>query len=170
MTSPRSTSIRLAAGASVAFLLLAGCGDSDDGATPTQPASTAAPTPSDTATSPSPTPSEAPSESPSSASPSPSESPSETPTTKPVVVKVAIKAGEVRTGSVDVPVLAGDNVRMIVKTDVADELHAHGAEQTFPLTVGKNTLEFQVPADLAPGEYEVETHGAALLLFNFVVT
>lgn len=169
MTSPRATSIRLAAGATVALLALAGCGDSDDGATPTQTSTTAAATPSDTATSPSTSPSASPSQSPPSPSASPSDSPSQTPTTKPVVVKVTIKAGEVLTGSVDVPVLAGDRVRLIVKTDVADELHAHGAEQTFPLTVGKNTVEFQVPVDLAPGVYEVETHEAALLLFNFVV-
>lgn len=175
MTSPRTIPIRLAAAATLAALTLAGCGGTDEGATPTQTSATTSATPSETMTSPSATaPSAPPSTSPSSespsASPSPSDTPSQTPTTKPVVVKVTIKAGEVRTGSVDVPVLAGDNVRLVVRTDVADELHVHGVEQTFPLEVGKNTIDFQIAADLAPGLYEVETHTAALLLFNLVVT
>jgi len=177
MTSPRTTLVRLASGVTVAVLALAACGGTDGGAAPTQ-TTTSSVTPSETATSPTPEPSDSATES-SSASPSattsspsdpPSESPSETPTTKPVKVKVTIKAGEVKTGSLEVPALAGDLVRLTLKTDVVDELHVHGVEETFPLEVGKNSLEFQVPADLAPGVYEVETHDAALLLFNLVVS
>ena len=53
----------------------------------------------------------------------------------------------------------------------ANELHVHGAEQTLPLEAGvKGVLEFNLPADLAPGRYEVELHEGPILLFTLEVS
>jgi len=154
--------MRLAA-ATLALVVIAGCGD-DDGASEIAESSTAvasiqpsAPGTGDDATGPSPQTVLTPTETPTTSTPTPTA----------VVVDVTIAGGQVTTPKERVPVSAGETVRITVTTDAADELHVHGVEQTLQLQAGAaNVLEFQVPADLAPGLYEVETHDSGLLLLE----
>jgi hypothetical protein len=61
----------------------------------------------------------------------------------------------------------GSRITLTVTSDVPDELHVHGYDRKATLTPGQPaTLEFR--ADTA-GMFEIETHGAHLLLVQLVV-
>jgi hypothetical protein len=99
---------------------------------------------------------------PSSAPPTPS------PTPDVRVIEVHIVGGDVHTDSDQVEVATGEAVRLIVTSDVDDELHVHGVETTAALVAGEpTTLEFTTRDE--PGVYEVETHDGGLLLFQLLV-
>jgi len=174
MTLARSTPVRLAAGAVVAALALAGCAEGDDGASPSPSVTMSTPAPSETMTMPMPSESESESVPSTSEAPSASVPPppsSEPPADKPTKIKVTINGTEVTTASDTVTVAAGDTIRIIVTTDADDELHVHGVEQTADLVSGvKNKVDVVIPSDLVPGVYEVETHESALLLFSLEVS
>lgn len=162
MTLDRSTTARLAA-ACCALLLLPGCGGDDS---------------TEVAGSPTIAPSSATSTSGSSAATSTASAPetvltpteaatTSSPTTAAVEIDVTIAAGQVTTADERVPVSGMETVRITVTTDESDELHVHGVDLTLDLEAGVvNVLEFEVPSDLAPGLYEVETHDSGLLLFE----
>jgi plastocyanin len=82
-------------------------------------------------------------------------------------IEVAITDGSVDTAEDSVEVAVGETVRLTVTSDVDDEVHVHGVEQTAELSAGSpTTLEFS-PTE--PGVYEVETHESGLLLFQLIV-
>ena len=147
-----------------AFALVA-CGgdDPEAGSDPTASSPTAtssSPEPSETTSA---TTSDEPTESPSA-------SPTETDAPRPAKVRIGVKAG-VATGAPErLPVAVGQTVQIVIKSDVADELHVHGVEQTLALPASeKQTLEFVVPPETVPGLYEVELHTSGLLLFQLEV-
>lgn len=169
MSLPRSTAVRLAAGAAIATLTLAGCADGDGGATPSPSVTSTLPTPEETATTTAPEPSTEPTA--SDSAPPPPSTPADTPSDKPTKVKITIVGTDVTTASDTVTAAPGDVLRLVVVTDAPDELHVHGVEQTLQLEAGvKNKVDVVIPADLVPGLYEVETHESALLLFMLQVS
>jgi plastocyanin len=83
------------------------------------------------------------------------------------VVEVEIADGQVSTDDDRVEVRRGDTVRIVVTSDVDDEVHVHGVEQTATLVAGETaTVEFTVEES---GLFEVETHEGDLLLFQLLV-
>jgi plastocyanin len=73
----------------------------------------------------------------------------------------------VSTDDDQVEVRRGDTVRIVVTSDVDDEVHVHGVEQTATLVAGETaTVEFTVDE---AGLFEVETHEGDLLLFQLLV-
>lgn len=83
------------------------------------------------------------------------------------VVEVEIADGQVSTDDDRVEVRRGDTVRMVVTSDVDDEVHVHGVEQTAALVAGETeTVEFTVDE---AGLFDVETHEGDLLLFQLLV-
>lgn len=167
MSVARTTLVRLAAGASGAALVLAGCGSPDEEASAPSPSADSPSEAAPTATSTPPEATESEPESPSTPAPT---SPADTPEPEDVTVDVVIAGGQVTTASDRVDVAPGDTVSIAIETDAADELHVHGVDATFDLALGSTEIEFDVPTDLAPGLYEVETHDSHLLLFSLVVS
>lgn len=167
MRAARPALARLIAGAAGAVLALTGCASPDEDASAPTPTSTSSEQAPSEATTPPTTP-EPPQSDPES--PSTAASPSEPAEVAGVAVEAVIAGGQVTTASDRVEVAPGDVVSLTVETDAADELHVHGVGATFALEPGRTDVEFQVPADLAPGLYEVETHDAHLLLFSLVVS
>jgi plastocyanin len=83
------------------------------------------------------------------------------------VVEVVVAGNRVETATDQVEVASGDPVRLVVTSDVDDEVHVHGVDLTAPLVAGEPTsLEFTVPE---PGVFEVETHDGGLLLVQLLV-
>jgi plastocyanin len=130
---------------------LAGCGDAAGGSAESAPGSITA----------------GPSVTPSSP-PTPSTTEARTPLAPEIrVVEVTIADGEVQTDSDQVEVASGETVRVVVTSDVDDELHVHGVDQTAELVGGEpTTIEFTVDE---PGVFEVETHDDGRLLFQLLV-
>jgi plastocyanin len=82
-------------------------------------------------------------------------------------IEVVVVDGTVDTAEDSVDVAVGETVRVTVTSDVDDEVHVHGVEQTADLSAGSpTTLEFSLAE---PGVYEVETHESGLLLFQLIV-
>ena len=82
-------------------------------------------------------------------------------------IEVEITDGAVRTDAETVELASGEPVRIVVTSDVDDELHVHGVDTTSVLVAGEpTTLELVFDE---PGAYEVETHHSGLLLFQLLV-
>lgn len=82
-------------------------------------------------------------------------------------IEAVIVDGTVDTAEDSVEVAVGEAVRVTVTSDVDDEVHVHGVDQTAELSAGlPTTLEFSLAE---PGVYEVETHEGGLLLFQLLV-
>jgi plastocyanin len=82
-------------------------------------------------------------------------------------IEVVVVDGTVDTAEDSVDVAVGETVRVTVTSDVDDEVHVHGVEQTADLSAGSpTTLEFSLAE---PGVYEVETHESGLLLLQLIV-
>ncbi|HZY26720.1 MAG TPA: hypothetical protein VFE49_00555 [Jiangellaceae bacterium] len=82
-------------------------------------------------------------------------------------IEVVVVDGTVDTAEDSVQVAVGEAVRVTVTSDVDDEVHVHGVDQTAELSAGlPTTLEFSLAE---PGVYEVETHEGGLLLFQLLV-
>ena len=82
-------------------------------------------------------------------------------------IEVVVVDGTVDTAEDSVEVAVGDTVRVTVTSDVDDEVHVHGVDQTADLHTGRpTTLELSFAE---PGVYEVETHESGLLLLQLIV-
>ena len=159
----RRHDVRGAAGvliAVTALVALSACGNDDDpeaDATSPTTATTSSSTPATTTT-----------ESPSD---EPTETPSETETPRPAKVKITVEGGAVNGSPGLLPVTVGQTVRIAITSDVADELHVHGIEESIDLPAGeKQLLEFVVPDDPGPGVYDVELEAGSVLLFQLQVS
>ena len=123
--------------------LAAACGSDDDPAVETPAAVTTAPD-----------------------APTPTAATSPEPTGADVVVTVA--GGKVVSGGGRVKVATGDEVRLVVRSDVADEVHVHGYDREFAVPAGgEGSVTFV--ADLE-GVWEVELHDAGLTLVELEVS
>ncbi|WP_328653930.1 hypothetical protein OG598_08740 [Micromonospora sp. NBC_00330] len=155
VSTPAARTAATLATATVAALLLAGCGHDDDPsvATPSTTPTSVAPS-SATPTAPTPT-----------ATSTPSASASTTAVDQQITVTIAKKRVDPPTGRVTVS--KGQLVRITVTSDVADELHVHGYDLGARLPAGTpGSVEFR--ADKT-GLFEVETHESELVLFQLVV-
>jgi len=124
-----------------ATLLVAGCGGDDPESTPSS-----TPPPSSTSVA--------------------ATTPSETAFAGTEIV-VAVKGGKVDPPTHRVKVAKGTEVRLLVTSDNADELHVHGYEIEKELPAGEQvTIEFT--ADQA-GVFEIETHETELQLAQLEV-
>jgi len=82
-------------------------------------------------------------------------------------ITVRVADGKVTPKPGRVSVARGETVRLVVTSDVADEVHVHAYDQEAPLTPGKPaTLQFVASQ---PGLFEVETHHSGLILFQLLV-
>jgi len=82
-------------------------------------------------------------------------------------IVVAVKGGKVDPPTHRVKVAKGTEVRLLVTSDKADELHVHGYELEKELPAGEQmTLDFT--ADQA-GLFEIETHESELQLAQLEV-
>jgi hypothetical protein len=130
--------VALAAAVVVAAFLIARPGDDDDGDSGNQAASTATETEiSPTATAPS--------------APKP-------PPDGPSATVIELKGYEPAGGVVDVDATKGDPVRIVVRSDVADEIHIHGYDISRDAAPGK-PARFQFEATIE-GVFEIESHEA----------
>ena len=82
-------------------------------------------------------------------------------------VEVAVAEGRISGDTSRVPVVVGETVALVVRSDGADEVHVHGYDLSAHVTAGRPaTLTF--PADV-PGVFEVELHDASTLLLTLQV-
>jgi heme/copper-type cytochrome/quinol oxidase subunit 2 len=139
--------------AAIVALTVAGCGPDSAGAD--KAASTTAPATTVPATT---VPATTPAATAASAAPAPPQG---------KTITVGIADGKVTPKSGRVAVARGERVRLVVTSDVADEVHIHGYDQELRLTPGEPAaLEFT--ADQT-GLFEVEAHETKLILFQLLV-
>ncbi len=105
--------------------------------------------------------------SPSTAADSTAAASAASPTASGQRIEVTLTGGQVSGDTGRVPVPAGEQVTLVVTSDVADEVHVHGYDLTVELTPG-------APAELSfaatiPGVFEVELHGAGTVLLSLQV-
>lgn len=113
-----------------------------------------------------------------SATPTPTPSPSSSPTAVPTpsatlpagvdqLVSFTVRNGKVVDARTRTKVKRGTRVRLVVTSDVADEVHLHGYDKTFRLKAG-GTVHLDFTANI-PGVFEAELHDAGLVLTSFQV-
>jgi hypothetical protein len=100
---------------------------------------------------------------PTSLSPSPA---TPSPTVDATEIEIEVEGGEVR-GPGEVSVRAGEFIVLIVRADVADEVHVHGYDLLVQVAPGE-PAGVPFTADIV-GVFEVELEGAGLLLFRLQV-
>jgi len=142
--------------ATLTVLLLAGCGGAEDAANPT----TTSPTATSAATQPASTPVDAPTTSAPSSAPS-------TPAAD-VTLDITVSGGKVSPSGKNVPVKAGQTVRMTATSDVADTIHVHGYDKQLAMTPGQTT-SLTFVAD-SKGSFEIETHESGKLVAKLIVS
>jgi hypothetical protein len=82
-------------------------------------------------------------------------------------IEVQVAGGQVSGDAGRVPVPAGEQVTLVITSDVADEVHVHGYDLTTELPAGSPTeLAF---AATIPGVFEVELHDAGTVLLTLQV-
>lgn len=84
-----------------------------------------------------------------------------------VEISVSVRDGKVRPAPRRVEVGQGETVRLVVTSDVDDQIHVHGYEVEADLEAGRPTsVEFRADT---PGVFEVETHEDGLELVQLEV-
>jgi PBP1b-binding outer membrane lipoprotein LpoB len=83
-------------------------------------------------------------------------------------IEVRVTGGQVSGDTGRVPVAVGEQVTLVITSDVADEAHLHGYDLTADLASG-------TPAEIAfvatiPGVFEVELHDAGTVLLSLQVS
>ena len=83
-------------------------------------------------------------------------------------IEVTVAGGQVSGDTGRVPVAAGEEVTLVVTSDVADEIHVHGYDLTVALAPSRPAqLTF---AATVPGVFEVELHEAGTVLLALQVS
>jgi plastocyanin len=82
-------------------------------------------------------------------------------------IEVEVAGGQVSGDTGRVPVTAGEQITLVITSDVADEVHVHGYDLEAELSPGQ-------PAEIAfdatiPGVFEVELHEAGTQLLSLQV-
>ena len=126
----------------VGVLALAGCGGGDDGGTTTMETSTQTTTETSAGT---------------------TQPEVETPTE----VRIAVVDGQPQGGIVRESVDKDEPVVVLVKSDVADEIHLHGYDLSRDVAAG-GTARLPFVADL-PGRFEVELEGSGVQIAELTV-
>ena len=87
--------------------------------------------------------------------------------TKPTVVSIVVVDGQPQGGIVRQTVSKGDRVVIVVRSDVADEIHLHGYDKSTEVTAG-GTARLPFTADL-PGRFEVELESRGVQIADLTV-
>ena len=82
-------------------------------------------------------------------------------------IEVQLTAGQVRGDTGRVPVASGEQVTLVITSDVADEVHVHGYDLEAALSPGR-PAELTFDATIS-GVFEVELHEAGTLLLSLQV-
>ena len=83
-------------------------------------------------------------------------------------IEVTIAGGEVSGDTGRVPVAVGEQVTLVVTSDVTDEIHVHGYDLTLAVSPGSPAqLSFDATV---PGVFEVELHEAGTVLLALQVS
>jgi hypothetical protein len=91
----------------------------------------------------------------------------ESPTPEGNVVRVRVAGGRVQGVEDTVDLSVGEKLTVLVRSDVADEVHVHGYNLISDVGPGEQA-KIELTADI-PGVFEVELEGAHLLLFELQV-
>lgn len=83
-------------------------------------------------------------------------------------IRIAVANGEVSPPSERVPVPLGNTVRLVVTSDVGDEIHVHGYDLSTDVEAG-GTAVVEFVADV-PGIFEVELEAAVIPLVELEVS
>lgn len=83
------------------------------------------------------------------------------------VVDVVVADGEVMTSNERVIVTLDTAVRLVVASDIDDELHVHGIDEYVELQAGRTATHDFIAS--VPGTFEVELHGSGDLLFTLQI-
>ena len=86
---------------------------------------------------------------------------------KPTVVSIVVVNGAPQGGIVRQTVSQGDRVVLVVKSDVADEIHLHGYDKSTDVTAG-GTARLPFTATL-PGRFEVELESRGVQIADLTV-
>jgi hypothetical protein len=86
---------------------------------------------------------------------------------EPQVATIVVRDGEPVGGVQELTFSKGDDIRFVVESDVADEVHLHGYDVTMDVEAG-GKAEFDLPATL-DGVFEVELHHQVLPLAEITV-
>ncbi len=86
---------------------------------------------------------------------------------KPTVVRITVADGAPQDGIVRQTVSKGDRVVIVVKSDVADEIHLHGYDKSTEVTAG-GTARLPFTAELA-GRFEVELESRGVQIADLTV-
>jgi outer membrane lipoprotein SlyB len=87
--------------------------------------------------------------------------------TKPTVVSIVVVDGQPQGGIVRQTVSKGDRVVLVVKSDVADEIHLHGYDKSTEVSAG-GTARLPFTATL-PGRFEVELESRGVQIADLTV-
>lgn len=134
--------------AAAALLTLSACGSGGESQSATTPA-----TPSTSGT--------------ASSSPPTSPSPTEEERDQVVEVRVSVADGKVKPATRRVEVERDSQVRLLITSDVDDDVHVHGYDIEATLEAGRTTT-VELVAD-QQGVFEVETHDGGLTLLQLQV-
>lgn len=93
--------------------------------------------------------------------------PSPTPTAADVTAAITYRGGQVQGGAPRVRVEAGEEVRLAITSDVADEIHVHGYDLHQDVAAGE-TVMVAFTADI-PGVFEIELEERKALLAELEV-
>jgi ABC-type Fe3+-hydroxamate transport system substrate-binding protein len=86
---------------------------------------------------------------------------------KATTVNIVVVNGQPQGGIVRQTVSKGDRVVIVVKSDVADEIHLHGYDKSTDVTAG-GTARLPFTADL-PGRFEVELESRGVQIADLTV-
>jgi hypothetical protein len=86
---------------------------------------------------------------------------------KPTIVRITVVDGAPQGGIVRKTVSNGDKVVLVVKSDVADEIHLHGYDKSTDVTAG-GTARLPFTATL-PGRFEVELESRGVQIADLTV-
>jgi hypothetical protein len=86
---------------------------------------------------------------------------------KPTVVSIVIVNAAPKGGIVRQTLSEGDHVVLVVKSDVADEIHLHGYDKSTDVTAG-GTARLPFTATI-PGRFEVELESRAVQIADLTV-
>lgn len=85
-----------------------------------------------------------------------------------VQLEVEIADGTITPNAEEVEVSVGTTIELTVTSDVAEELHVHGYDESLAVEPGESaSTEFE--ADQT-GRFEIETHEAGALVYQLTVT
>jgi hypothetical protein len=86
----------------------------------------------------------------------------------PPVPKVVVKNGEPQGGELELEFDEGDMIRFEVQSDVDEEIHVHGYDESKEVSAG-STVKLAFPADIS-GVFEVELENSAIPIASLKVS